>query len=75
MAGQTGAAASNFFEVARGQSVAARPFIRELRTNDELRLLALLGRPDQLSGRLSSLTWSRRTPQWAIDTFECLPVP
>ena len=55
--------APNPFAGARGQSAAARPFIRELRTNDELRLLALLGRPDQLSGRLNRLTRSRRTPQ------------
>ena len=72
---QIGAVAPYPFAGARGQSVAARPFIRELRTNDELRLLAQLGRPDQLSGRLNRLTRSRRTSQWAIDTFERLPIP
>ena len=55
--------------------MAARPSIRELRTNDELRLLAQLGRPRQLPESLDRLTWSRRTPQWAIDTCERLPVP
>ena len=34
---------------------------RELRTDDELRLLALLGRPDKLPGWLNRLTRSRQT--------------
>ena len=55
--------------------MAARASMSELRANDELRLLAQLGRPEQLSGRLNRLTRSRRTSQWAIDTFERLPIP
>ena len=45
MAGQTGAAASNFFEVARGQSVAAHPYILEPRADAEPGSLAPLVDP------------------------------